>query len=78
MVDEAFVRDENTLKIGNVPRNEGQDYLSRLNGLLKMEENLVESIPIEVLGCFFVSSGLKSSLACRLARPWPWRKETKN
>ena len=33
--------------------NDGQDYLPRLDGLLKMEEedeSLVEWIPIEVLG----------------------------
>jgi hypothetical protein len=51
--------------------NDGQDYLSRLDGLLKKEEgeNFVEWIPIEVLGQLFVLigigsvSGLKSFLA---------------
>ena len=41
--------------------NDGQDYLSRLDGLLKMEEeskDLAEWIPIKVLGQPFVSSEL--------------------
>ena len=41
--------------------NDGQDYLVRLDGLLKMEEegeNLVEWIPMKVLGQLFVSSEL--------------------
>ena len=49
--------------------NDGQDYLSRLDDLLKMEEegeNLVEWILMKVLGQLFVLSELGQYLGSRL------------